>query len=526
MRKPVLLSTLSPYDRKDVQLGLYYLKAFCVKHMPAALPRIPVFVQVFPAHFSAGQAAEALLRRHPAIVGFSCYVWNVTKIIAIARFIKKRDRSVKIIVGGPEVSVRSELLLRRENAIDIVVRGEGEETLLELLQSIIGGRMPLSRVRGITYRANSTRIRVNPERPALADLDLIPSPYLEGIIKGKKNDILPAETMRGCPYRCHYCYYHKDFPEVRFFSLKRVKRELRCILAQEPAEVYFMDPTFNIYRKRAKDILRIFKKHNKSSRLHVELRAELLDEEMVRLLKQAHATFIEIGIQSTDRKALRIANRVLAKGAFKKNIMRLNKEHLPYQLQIIDALPGHTYSKVKKSIDWLFMCKPSQIVIMKLMLLPGTFLRRYAHRLGLRFDRHPPYYVRSSRTMTQEELKKINGLRHAISLLYDTGLLRESIFVITKKLKISFCDIFETWLQWESSFSRGIRENRLQSSIAMATIPRFVKYLCVRYNKTASYADIYPAVRKDLATYCIAELKRATGEYNVNSPVSQKKKNR
>ncbi|MDD5565469.1 MAG: radical SAM protein [Candidatus Omnitrophica bacterium] len=526
MHKPVLLSTLSPYNREDVQLGLCYLKAYCVKHMPAALPRIPVFVKVFPAHFPAERAAEALLHRHPAILGFSCYVWNVTKIIAVARAIKRRDPFIKIIVGGPEVSVRSGLLLRQERAIDIVVRGEGEATLLELLQSIIGGRMPLSRVRGITYRASATRIRVNPERPALADLDSIPSPYLEGIIKGKKNDILPAETMRGCPYRCHYCYYHKDFPRLRFFSLKRIERELRCILAQDPAEVYLMDPTFNINRKRAKDILRIFKRHNRSSRLHVELKAELLDEEMVRLLKQANATFIEIGIQSTDRQTLRIANRKLGKGAFRKNIMRLNKEHLPYQLQMIDALPGHTYSKVKKSIDWLFMCKPSQVAIMKLMLLPGTFLRRYARRLGLQFDRHPPYYVRRSRTMTQEELKKIDGLRHAIFLLYDTGLLRESIFVIAKKLKIAFCDIFETWLQWESSFLGRVRKNRLQSRIAMTAIPRFVKYLCARNNKTDSYADMYPAVRNDLATYCVAELKRATGDHNVNSPVSQKKKNR
>ncbi|RJO64938.1 MAG: radical SAM protein [Candidatus Omnitrophota bacterium] len=526
MSKTVFLSTLSPYNCKDVQLGLYYLKAYCSKHMPAALPRIPIIVEVFPARLSVEGAGETLLRRNPAIVGFSCYVWNVTKILAIAHFIKRRDPFVKIIVGGPEVSVRSVPLLRQEKAVDIVVRGEGEETFLELLQSIIGGRMPLSCVRGITYRTSSKRIRVNPERPALADLDSIPSPYLEGIIKGEKNDILPAETMRGCFYRCHYCYYHKDFPKLRFFSLKRTECELRCILAQAPPEVYLMDPTFNINRKRAKDILRIFKRYNRRSRLHVELRAELLDEEMARLLKQANATFIEIGIQSTDRHTLRIANRQFDKGAFKKNIMRLNKENLPYQLQIIDALPGHTYSKVKKSIDWLFICKPPQIVIMKLMLLPGTFLRLHARRLGLQYDRHPPYYVRRSRTMTQEDLKKINGLRHAISLLYDTGLLRESIFVIAKELKVAFCDIFEAWLKWEPSLGRGIRKERLQSRIAIAAIPRFVKYLCLRYNRAGRYADIYPAIRKDLATYYVTELKRTMGERNANRPVSKKKKNR
>lgn len=526
MPKDVLLTTLAPYNYRDIQLALYYLKAYCDRHRPAALPKTPIHVEVFPARVSITEATEGILRKNPALVGFSCYVWNVAKILQIGRRIKRKNPDVKIILGGPEVSARSQEVLRKENSIDVVVRGEGEETFYELLQSIVHQYAPLSSIRGITYRSGSGAIHMNPPRPPIKNLDLIPSPYLEGSI-GRKADIaFPTETMRGCPYRCHYCYYHKEFSKLRFFSLDRVKRELRYILSQNPPEVYLMDPTFNINRKRAKDILRIFKKYNRNSKLHVELRAELLDAEMITLLRQAHATFIEIGLQSTDFDTLRLANRTLEKNMFKKYLMRLNKEKVPYQLQIIDALPGHTYAKIRKALDWLFMLKPPQVVIMKLMVLPGTFLRRHADNLGLQYDKRPPYFVRKNKTLTRSDLKKIDALRRAIAVLYDTGLLRESLSVITKELKIGFFDIFEAWSQWGPRLGAAIKRERLQSATAITAVPLFVKYLCLRYNKIRAYRDIYPAIRKDLAAYCVTELKRIMKEHDANRHATEKQRDR
>ena len=160
------------------------------------------------------------------------------------------------------------------------------------------------------------------------------------------------ETMRGCPYSCHYCYYHKDFKKLNYFSLERVERELKYILEREPRGVYLMDPTFNTNKKRSKEILRIIIKHNKKSTLHVELKAELLDEEMVDLLHKAGTDYIEIGIQSTNEKTLKLINRNFEPDKFRENVLLLNKKNLPYEIQLIDGLPADNYETLKNSVDW------------------------------------------------------------------------------------------------------------------------------------------------------------------------------
>ncbi|MEK6732091.1 MAG: radical SAM protein, partial [Candidatus Omnitrophota bacterium] len=444
-RKRILLVTINSDDYFPVQLALYYLKSYLQKTSISNLSSVGI--DIFTHDEKLDVIVKRILDKQPEIIGFSCYVWNIEKILEVARLLKDRGHSLKIILGGPEVSPwsRSKELLEQEKSIDIIVRGEGEETFAELTESLFYQKIELSAIKGISYRTESS-ICINPARPLMDELDRIPSPYLEGLIDIKKEGTVPIETMRGCAYRCHYCYYHKDFKGLRYFSLDRVESEFKFILEKEPYEVYIMDPTFNADYRRAKEILRIFIRHSKGSKLHVELRAESLDKEMVELLYEANTGFIEIGIQSVNTKALKLVNRTLVKKMFKKNISLLNKKKIFYQIQLIDGLPGHSYADIKKSLDWLYSLHPSQVRIMKLMVLHGTYLRQNAKTLGIKFDSMPPYFVYKTETMTYKDLKRITKLRQAMKILYDRGLLRLSMYVLKKKLKINFSDIFEGWI--------------------------------------------------------------------------------
>jgi len=132
-----------------------------------------------------------------------------------------------------------------------------------------------------------------------------------------------------------------------------------------------MDPTFNSNSQRAKKILKIFIRYNQGANLHVELKAELVDEEMARLLSEANAYNIEIGIQSTNPKTLKAINRRFNKEKFIKGIRYLNKFKLYYEIQLIDALPHQTYDSLMKSFGLALLNAPGK---------SGDFSPGYASR--------------------------------------------------------------------------------------------------------------------------------------------------
>ncbi len=497
MAKSILLTTICPAET-SMQLALYYLKAYFKKYSKKS---VSIDIKPFPFNEDINSVISQISKFKRNIVGFSCYVWNVTKILKVARLIKENMPGTKIVLGGPEVSPRAYQLMHKHRSIDAVVIGEGEETFKELIEYWLDNKMLVTKISGLVYRQGN-RLVVTDKRVQIPILDHIPSPYLEGIadmsLKSYNGEI-PIETMRGCLYRCHYCYYHKEFLGIRYFTLERVEKELQYILKNEPRRVYLMDPTFNQHRKRAKEILKIFISYNRKSNLHVELKAELLDKEMINLLHRAKANFVEIGIQTTNKKALRLINRDFKPYLFRKNILRLNNKRIFYEIQLIDSLPADNYRSLKKSIDWLFVFKPALITIMRLRLLPGTYLRQHARDFKIRYNPRPPYLSTQSNSFSPQDLKRTQDLALAMSILYDRGLLRKSLYILIKKLGLSFSGIFEDWNHWmraeHNEFmrlleSRPRKNDKIKKAMPLIIISKiaelsadFVEYLCRRYNK-------------------------------------------
>lgn len=513
MKRKVLLTTIGPTPpgKLGIPLALYYLKAYFLKH---SRKRKMADIEILP--FSSQEKIETVIahvkKTKPHIIGFSCYVWNILGILKIAKTIKKDMPEVKFVFGGPEVSPRARTLMKKHDFIDAIVIGEGEKVFKKLLESWLNNKMNISGIEGVAYRKND-RVLLTKESEQIQNLDEIPSPYLEKAIDEKiiNNSYVPTETMRGCLYSCHFCYYHKDFKNLNYFSLERVERELKYILEREPSGVYLMDPTFNMNRKRAKEILRIIIKHNKKSNLHVELKAELLDEEMVDLLRKARTDFIEIGIQSTNEKTLRLINRHFEPDKFRENVLLLNEKKLPYEIQLIDGLPADNYETLKNSVDWLLALRPRTIKIMRFMLLPGTYLRTNARRFGITYNPKAPYHSIKSGTFSPEDLKKTEKLRSAISNLYGSGLLRESLYPLTERLEISFSRIFDEWNNWikqenkETIFApnnannddRIERTRRVMRIVGLNLAPAFVKYISQKYRKPHVAEEISHTVWKD-----------------------------
>jgi len=517
----ILLSSICLETGTDIQLALYYLKGYILKLKSSS----EVTIQVFNENQNIPAIIKKILELKPHLIGFSCYLWNIKKILNICRRLKEINPGLKIVLGGPEVSPCAQDLLAKEKTIDVVVRGEGEESFAQLAAETGRTRISfkrgaaqtgririsfkrgaaqtgrsiaadLSGIRGISFRKGAEIIH-NPDRPFLRNVGDIPSPYLSGLVNLKDKNIVdvPLETMRGCSFRCGYCYYHKNFPLVRYFPLSRVEKELKLILSHKPHEVYLMDATFNSNPQRAKKILKIFIRYNQGANLHVELKTELVDEEMARLLLQANSYNIEIGIQSTNPRTLKAINRTFDKERFKKGICALNKLKLYYEIQLIDVLPYQSYESLMNSLDWLYSLHPAKVVIFRLAVLAGTALREEAADFGIEYDHRPPYYAYKSNTMTEVEVKKIEKFFYAMDRLYDSQVFQKTLFAFKARAGVKISTILEDWVAWESRFKRRPAD---YPEFLNKKSPMFLEYLCRKHSKAYLYKELLPGLLKVL----------------------------
>ena len=172
--------------------------------------------------------------------------------------IKEIKPEITIIVGGPDVSSVPEKTLEKFPSIDVIVCGEGEETFRELIHyweniGYIEININMSSINGIAFRENNEIIITN-KRPFIDELDIIPSPYLNGCVDlSNESRTILFETYRGCPFKCSFCYYPKDYGQLLHkFSMNRVEENIKEILIQRQnfiAEIfsYFLSNVIHIF---------------------------------------------------------------------------------------------------------------------------------------------------------------------------------------------------------------------------------------------------------------------------------------
>jgi len=350
-----------------------------------------------------GLAARIALRR-PAVLALTLYVWNVQRSLFLASNVKRRAPEVKVLVGGPEVTPDN-VWVQEHPAVDAGVFGEGESRIVQSLKALLG-QGPTRTLTGAFFKdPGEFRVNLDPAPPW--DLSRCPYPYMNGTIGPSRDGTLFLETVRGCPFRCRYCYYHKAYGKIRPHPKDTVRRvlELAYDKASAVREIYLMDPTFNsgkLFRDLLKEIAGL--RTHKEIALHAELRADLLGREDVTLLREAGLVSAEVGLQSINPGALRQAGRKTDPQGTARGVALLKEAGIDVTTGIILGLPGDTPQWFRRTISWLKETGAYSVVHpFVLAVLPGTDFRFNAARLGLKYDSRPPYYVQSTPTFPQEE---------------------------------------------------------------------------------------------------------------------------
>ena len=349
------------------------------------------------------------------IIAFSCYIWNIEKVLYIAQSLKKVNPKLKIVLGGHEVSHDSKEILRDNPWIDCIIRGEGEKPCYALFSGI-----PLEEVPSLTYRCGD-EIKETPLAPC-SDLNDYPFAYDESI-RDFKGKIVYYESSRGCPFNCSYCL-SGDNRRVNYLDIDRVKKELLFFIQNEVPLVKFVDRTFNADKKRANEIWKFIIENSKKTCFHFELAGSLIDDESIEILSKAPKGIIqfEIGVQSTNEKTISAIGRSIEFQQVKKNVEKiLSLENIHVHLDLIAGLPYEDYESFKKSFDDVVKIRPHVLQLGFLKLLKGSRLRGQEIEFGYKYKEKAPYEIMENDFITFDEIIKLKHIEEVFEKYYNSG---------------------------------------------------------------------------------------------------------
>lgn len=256
---------------------------------------------------------EARIRElRPNLVAMTSTTIDWPECVALSRIVKRIDPDIPVIVGGFQMNVYPEASLEQPT-IDVGVVGDGEEVMLELVQAFEAGRSfdgipgTITRVQGVPT--------MGPGRDPVDDLDALPFParelfpvHLYRAITIRR-PFATMTTVRGCPYSCKYCGQVGERTSFRMRSAESVAEEIRYLVRSGYKELIFFDETFTVHRERTRELCQRLIAMGSPIPWTCRTRVDLVDEELLTLMRKAGCKRLQMGIESGSEAVLKRMNR-------------------------------------------------------------------------------------------------------------------------------------------------------------------------------------------------------------------------
>lgn len=362
--------------------------------------------------------SELVMGEYDAVC-FSCYIWNIEKTMQLASDLKKARPKGRILFGGPEVSYHSREFMQEHQFLDFLLAGEGEHSF-EMWCRAFSGEIPYEQVPGLLYRMEE-RVLENPREKPMP-FETIPFPYREFDCEPDK--VIYYEASRGCPFNCSYCISSLE-KQVRSLPVERAKADLRHFVQKRVKQVKFLDRTFNWDKARSLELLHYMMEIDEGeTNFHLEICADLLDEDLLQLLSRARKGLFqfEIGIQSTSEKALQAVNRFNSIKKTLENVKKLvslGNSHV--HVDLIAGLPFEDYRTFGTSFNEVYALGADNLQLGFLKMLKGTDIRKQADKYDYTYMENAPYQVISNRFINSKELCRLQQIEEVLDLYHNRG---------------------------------------------------------------------------------------------------------
>lgn len=353
------------------------------------------------------EVKDVLHKYNPDLVGISAMTTKLASAMKIAELVKEYNSLCHVIMGGPHPTITPDDILE-SGAVDFVCRGEGERSFPELanaldfktpsdtthnhsstnggdgdLQSLIPD---LKSINGLSYKKNG-RIIHNNSVNFISDLDSIPYPARDKLLNIEKyssEDIGMLLTSRGCPYKCSYCYHPFQASKVKYRSIDNILGEIEEVRRRYGSYQFSIkDDSFTVKRSHVIGFCEALLKNKIRINWDCTTRVNLVDEELLRLMKAAGCNVIKVGVESGSERILKDTNKGITHEQVRKAAKLFNKLGIFWTAYFMVGLPQETADDMIKTYEFMKEINPFYAGLGVYNPFPNTELFELGVKMGI-----------------------------------------------------------------------------------------------------------------------------------------------
>ena len=357
--------------------------------LAAILERAGYDADIIDAFAEGLSSSEIMERISPNVdfIGFTATTPEINNVLALASSARKRFPDAKILMGGVHSTIFHEKLVS-DGLCDLVIRGEGEEAILELAAG-----KPLETVKNLTWRTGQGETIVNEMSSTFVNLERLPSPAYHKLPMGRYHSALGAARMepslglitsRGCPGSCTFCFSGMFGKKVRYQSAEKIFSEMVFLRKKYGIrEFSFYDDTFTADRKRVEDLCGLILAENLKISWSCFARVDAVNGKILKLMKQAGCHQIMFGFESADEEVLKTINKKTGLKAAENAVALTREAGINVRGAFMLGNPGETAESMSETIR--YACRlPIQYAIFNITTpFPGTKMYDWAKRENL-----------------------------------------------------------------------------------------------------------------------------------------------
>ena len=366
-------------------LGLCYLAAVLLQN-----GYVTKIIDCVAEDISTEKLKEEIKEYDPNIVGVTSTTVSYNAAKSLLQEIKELDPDIVTVFGGAHISALPDETMMECESLDIGVFGEGEYTILEIVERL-NGEQSLEDINGTIIR-NNGRIIMNEPRMAPEDMDDIPFPsrhllkdlkaYSHTPFRGAKF-VTTMITSRGCPFKCAYCDQSVFGRVWRHHSAEYVLSEIAHLKAKYNIDfISFEDDNFLLSKKRTAEICKGMIEKDFHISWSCLGRANEVDEKVLPLMKKAGCKTIYIGIESGSPRILELINKKIRIDEYRKGIELIKKFGINVTGSFILGVPTETEEDIDKTIKLALSLPLDGISFFTFTPYPNTPLRNLASKHG------------------------------------------------------------------------------------------------------------------------------------------------
>jgi radical SAM superfamily enzyme YgiQ (UPF0313 family) len=339
------------------------------------------------------KTVEDIKAFRPDIIALTAVTPSIGRAERLASMIKRYAPAIPIVIGGPHVTALPEKTLQKNQSFDFGVIGEGEQTVIELMEKVSRKEHP-SEVPGVVFRENGV-VKCAPPRQLIKDLDALPFPawdlldgfpshYHPALFKYRRLPSTHVISARGCPNQCIFCDTSVFGSRVRFHSAHYILDMIGYLIRRfHIREIIFEDDQFLLKTSRVKEFCEgLLRQQNRISWSCSGRVDSVKDIELLRLMKRAGCWQINYGIESGDQEILDFAKKRITLEQIERAVRLTREAGIFSKAFFIFGLPYESEETMKRTIEFALRLPLDDISVFMLTPFPGSELHDTSARYG------------------------------------------------------------------------------------------------------------------------------------------------